>query len=109
MVKVKPEKKGDWVCSAEFDDFRKEQTKEHKLITDNQIKTDKKLDALSPLVDLIPDLQSSVRLKKSTDEVVDNLKSKAKTVAIFLGVIAVSLTIINALKDLILFWFIKIK
>jgi uncharacterized membrane protein YukC len=48
---------------------------------------------LEPLADLVPVLKESAELKKSTDKVVNTLTRRAKIVAIFLGIIAVLLTI----------------
>jgi len=73
-----------------------------------------KVNKLAPLADLADEktvryLKEGVELKRSTDNVMNSWKGKAKTIAIFLGVIAVLLTIANAIRDIIMSGFIKIK
>lgn len=69
----------------------------HKYNCDENKKTRKEVRKLvkiiKPLEDLYPTLKQSVELKRSTDNVINSWKGKVKTGAIFLGFIAVMITI----------------
>lgn len=71
----------------------------------------RKLEPLLSLADekTVKYLKEGVELKRSTEAVVSSWKGKAKTIAIFLGVIAVVLTIFNALRDMLWDVIIKLK
>ena len=71
----------------------------------------KKLEPLLSLADerTVKYLKEGVELKRSTDTVVSTWKGRAKTIAIFLGVIAVMLTIANAIRDMIFDMFLKVR
>lgn len=69
---------------------------------------------LEPLLSLADEktvkyLKEGVELKRSTEAVVSSWKGRAKTIAIFLGLVAVILTIINTFSDMLASTFLRLK
>ena len=98
---------GGYVTSKEFNDFKKVNNLDHEEILQKVTK----LEPLSELADerTVRYIKEGVELKRSTENIVNNWKGKAKTITIFLGVVAVLLTIVNATRDIILDLIIKTK
>jgi hypothetical protein len=99
-------KKTDQNCKDISEGFRKTSLNHEELLQGI-----KRLEPLLSLADerTVRYLKEGVELKRSTDAVVSSWKNKAKTIAIFLGVIAVILTIANALRDMAFDMFFKLK
>jgi len=95
------------VRKIDFEEFKAENNEQHKMLI-------VKLDKLAPLATLADEktikyLQEGVKLKQSTDITINSWKGKARTAAIFLGVIAVILTIVLQLKGLFIELYLKLR
>lgn len=95
------------VRKADFEAFKRSNKTDHEEIL-------QRVDALKPLLELtdpitIKYIKDGVELKKSTDNVVKTWKGRVTTIVVFLGLVAVVITIVNGARDFIIDVFLKIK
>jgi len=98
---------GGLVHKKDLDDFHKKNSTQNEKII-------KMISRLSPLLSLADEktvkyIKDGVELKRSTDNVITTWKGRAKTIAVFLGLVALAITIINGIKDLIFEWMLRVK
>lgn len=95
------------VRKADFELFKKSNKTDHEEIL-------QKVSALKPLLELtdpvtVKYIKDGVELKKSTDNVVKTWKGRVTTIVVFLGLVAIVITIANGARDFIVDVFLKIK
>ena len=87
---------------SDFEKFAADQTSQHTAIDAQMRLNSDILVKLEPLADLVPYLIESAELKRSTERFVGNWKGRAKTATIFIGLIAVIITVVVSLRQLII-------